>query len=92
MVVGGGVHTEAKKKKDANLKKKILRNKTRSLIKQGTQQNEQEGGETIKMKKTTGYLGGLAGYLKSKECSQKRLKKQSKTESLHHTLERNTTL
>ena len=51
MVVGGGVHTEAKKKKDANLKKKILRNKTRSLIKQGTQQNEQEGGETIKMKK-----------------------------------------
>lgn len=65
MMVGGGVHTEAKKKKkDANLKKKILRNKTRSLIKQGTQQNEQEAGETIKMKKTTGYLGRISRVFK----------------------------
>lgn len=64
------------------MKKQILRNKTRSLIKQGTQQNEQEGGETIKMKRPQDMWGGLAGYLKSKSIAKRDLKKKSKTESL----------
>lgn len=61
-------------KKDANLKK-ILRNKTSSPIKQGIQPNEQEGGETIKMKRPQDIWEGLAGYLRS--ITKKRFKKKN---------------
>lgn len=72
MMAGGRVHGQAKKeKKDANLKKKILRNKTRSLIKQRTQQNEQEVGETIKMKRAQDIWGGLAGQLKRESIAKR---------------------